>query len=46
MRRPWESLNTTALRRELRDKRLDMPVARAIVDGKALTPEQIDRFTA
>ena len=36
----------TALQRELRDKRFDMPVARAIADGKPLTPEQIDRFTS
>ena len=35
----------TALQRELWDKRFDMPVARAIADGKPLTPEQIDRFT-
>src|SRR4051812_13318872 len=41
-----ESLNTTALRRELRDKRFDMPVARAIADGKALSPGQVDRFTS
>jgi len=40
-----ETLNTTALQRQLRDKRFDMPVARAIADGKPLTPEQIDRFT-
>jgi hypothetical protein len=39
-----ETLNTAALRRELRDKPFDMPVARAIVDGKPLKPEQIDRF--
>jgi hypothetical protein len=41
-----ETLNTTALQRQLRDKRFDMPVARAIADGKPLSPEQIDRFTA
>jgi hypothetical protein len=41
-----ETLNTTALQRELRDKRFNMPVARAIADGKPLTPEQINRFTA
>ena len=46
MRRPWESLNTTTLRRELRDKRFDMPVVRAIADNKPLTPDQTDRFTA
>jgi hypothetical protein len=40
-----ETLNTTALQRELRDKRFDMPVARAIAEAKPLTPEQIDRFT-
>ena len=40
-----ETLNTTALQRQLRDKRFDMPVARAIAEGKPLTPEQIDRFT-
>jgi hypothetical protein len=41
-----ETLNTTALQRELRDKRFDMPVARAIADGKPLSPGQVDRFTA
>ena len=41
-----ETLNTTALQRALRDKRFDMPVARAIADGKPLSPGQIDRFTA
>jgi hypothetical protein len=41
-----ETLNTTALQRELRDKRFDMPVARAIADGKPLSPGQIDRFTS
>jgi hypothetical protein len=41
-----EALNTTALQRELRDKRFDMPVARAIADSKPLSPGQIARFTA
>jgi hypothetical protein len=41
-----ESLNDTALHREQRDRRFDMPVARAIADGKALKPEQVDRFVA
>ena len=41
-----ETLNMTALQRALRDKRFDMPVARAIADGKPLSPGQIDRFTA
>jgi hypothetical protein len=41
-----ETLNTTALQRELRDKRFDMPVARAIANGTALSPGQVDRFTA
>jgi len=41
-----ETLNTTALRRELRDKRFDMPVARAISQAKPLSDDQIDRFTA
>jgi hypothetical protein len=39
-----EALNVKALQRELRDKRFDMPVARALADGTALKPEQIDRF--
>ena len=41
-----ETLNTTALQRELRDKRFDTPVARAIADGTPLSPGQIDRFTS
>jgi hypothetical protein len=41
-----ETLNMTALQRELRDKRFDMPVARAIADGKPLSPGQVDRFTS
>jgi hypothetical protein len=41
-----KTLNMTALQRELRDKRFDMPVARAIADGTALSPGQVDRFTA
>jgi hypothetical protein len=29
----------TALQRQLRDKRFDMPVAKAITEGKPLKPE-------
>jgi len=41
-----ETLNMTALQRELRDKRFDMPVARAIAEGTPLKPEQVDRFVS
>jgi hypothetical protein len=39
-----ENLNMTALQRQLRDKRFDMPVAKAITEGKRLKPDPIDRF--
>ncbi len=41
-----ETLNTTALQRQFRDKRFDMPVARAIAEAKPLKPEQVDRFVS
>ena len=42
-RRELETLDPNYLTRELRDKRLDAAVRRAIADGKPLTAEQIDR---
>ena len=41
-----EDLNPRVMERQLRDRRFDGPIARAVNDGKALTPEQIDRFSA
>lgn len=43
-REQLESLDPTALQRQLRDKRFDGPVARAIESGEALDGESIDRY--
>ena len=44
-RRLLEEGSTEALTRKLRDGRFDRTVQAAIRDGRALTPEQIDRMT-
>ena len=40
-----ENLDRQALQRELRDKRHDSVISRAIADQKPLTPEQIEKMT-
>jgi len=43
-RRMLEELDSTALKRKLRDARFDPTVRRAIAEGKGLSKEQIDRM--
>lgn len=43
-RRMLEELDSTALRRKLRDARFDRTVTRAIKEGKPLSKQQIDRM--
>jgi hypothetical protein len=45
-RRYLETLDGRALERQLRDRRFDKTVARAIKSGTALTPKQISRMVA
>lgn len=45
-RRLLEGGSSEALKRELRDKRFDKTISRAIADKKPLTQEQIDRMVA
>jgi len=43
-RRALEELDSTALRRALRDRRFDSTIRRAIESGRSISPEQIDRM--
>jgi hypothetical protein len=45
-RRQLETLDISALRRELRDRRYDGTVQRAVRDGRPLTEAQVDRMVA